>query len=245
MTLGEITRLLDGISPFELQESWDNSGLLIGSKDDTFDHVVVSLDIDEAMLDEVAERTLIITHHPLIFGKLNRLDFSQYPAKFIRKMIKKDIFHIALHTNFDKTHLNHYVAKEVLGLANIEVNDFVCYGEVPEQSLEAYAADLKKRLGLEKVTFTKAGERVRRVALTTGSGASMLKYVDADCFLTGDIKYHDAMEALALNISLIDITHYGSERFFSQILCEILNHNGIKAIIKNSKDPFTIMQEIK
>ena len=73
----------------------------------------------------------------------------------------------------------------------------------------------------------------------------MLKYVDADCFLTGDIKYHDAMEALALNISLIDITHYGSEWFFSQILCEILNHNGIKAIIKNSKDPFTIMQEIK
>ena len=112
MTLGEITRLLDGISPFELQESWDNSGLLIGAKDDSFDHVVVSLDIDEAMLDEVSERTLIITHHPLIFGKLNRLDFSQYPAKFIRKMIKKDIFHIALHTNFDKTHLNQYVAKE-------------------------------------------------------------------------------------------------------------------------------------
>jgi putative NIF3 family GTP cyclohydrolase 1 type 2 len=53
------------------------------------------------------------------------------------------------------------------------------------------------------------------------------------------------MEALALGISMIDITHYGSEKFFSQILCEILKHNGIKAIIRNSKDPFTIMQEIK
>ncbi len=245
MTLGEVYNLLDRISPFELQEAWDNSGLLIGSQVDTFDHVVVSLDIDMAMLEEVPERTLIITHHPLIFGKLNRLDFSQYPAKLIQKMIKKDIFHIALHTNFDKTHLNEYVAKEVLGLEDIEMSDFVCYGNVPEQSLEDYAESVKKKLGLEKIKMTKAGERVRRVALTTGSGASLLKYVKADCFLTGDIKYHDAMEALALDISLIDITHYGSERFFSQILCEILNHNGIKAIIKNSKDPFTIMQEIK
>lgn len=245
MTLGEIYTLLDGISPFELQEAWDNSGLLIGSPDDSFDHVVVALDIDEQMLDEVEEKSLIITHHPLIFGKLNRLDFSHYPARFIQKMIKKDIFHIALHTNFDKTHLNRYVAENVLNLADIEADEFVCYGDVPEQSLESFASDIQAKLGLEKIKYTKAGGTVRRVALATGSGASLLSHIDADCFLTGDIKYHDAMEALALNISLIDITHYGSERFFSQILCEILKHNGIKAIIKNSKNPFTIMQEIK
>ena len=245
MRLREIYTLLDGISPFALQEAWDNAGLLVGAPDDVFEHVVVSLDIDDEILDEVEAKTLIITHHPLIFGKLSRLDFSQYPAKFIQKMIKKDIYHIALHTNFDKTHLNRFVAEKVLKLQNLEVTDSVCYGEVEEQSIAAYAASLKTLFGLEKITFVKGKERVRRVALVTGSGASFLKNIEADCFLTGDIKYHDAMEAAAINISLIDITHYASERFFSQILCEILNHNGIKAIIKNSKDPFTIMQEIK
>ena len=238
--------LLDSVSPFELQEAWDNSGLLIGSKDDTFDEVVVALDMDEAMLEELPENTLIITHHPLIFGKLNRLDFSTYPAKYIRTMIRKNISHIALHTNFDKTHLNRHVAEKVLGLKNIEVRDFVCYGEIEAMPVEAYAKKLEALFGLEGVRFTKAHDRpIRKVALTTGAGASLLSYIKADCFLTGDVKYHDAMEALALNINVIDITHYASERFFSPILCEILNHNGIKAIIKNSKDPFTIMQETK
>jgi len=73
----------------------------------------------------------------------------------------------------------------------------------------------------------------------------MLGYIDADCFLTGDIKYHDGMQAQAMGISMIDITHFGSERFFPEILCEMLKHNGIKGIIADSKDPFTIMQEKK
>ncbi len=238
--------LLDSVSPFELQEAWDNSGLLVGSLEESFDEVFIALDMDETMLDELPENALIITHHPLIFGKLSRLDFSTYPAKYLRTMMRKNISHIALHTNFDKSHLNRYVATEVLKLEKIEERDFVCYGEIPEQSVETYAVQLKEIFGLEGVRYTKAHERpIKRVALTTGAGASLTAKIKADCFLTGDIKYHDAMEALALGVDVIDITHYASERFFSPILCEILNHNGIKAIIKNSKDPFTIMQETK
>ena len=50
--------------------------------------------------------------------------------------------------------------------------------------------------------------RLKSVALTTGSGMSLLPNIKADCFLTGDIKYHEAMEAKARGISLIDIGHY-------------------------------------
>jgi len=245
LKLRELYDLLDGISPFELQEAWDNSGLLVGSMEETFTDVILSIDIDEGVLEAAPEGSVILTHHPLIFGKMNRLDFSTYPAKYLRTMIKKNLSHIAMHTNFDKTHLNRHVAENVLGWNNVEVKDFVCYGEIEEQGVETYAKKLKAIFGLDKIKITKAKDPIRRVALTTGSGASMLKYIDADCFLTGDIKYHDAMEALALNISMIDITHFASESFFSQILCEILKHNGISAIINDSKDPFTIMQEIK
>lgn len=59
----------------------------------------------------------------------------------------------------------------------------------------------------------KSSQRIKRVALTTGSGCSLIKSIKADCFLTGDIKYHDAMEAKSINLSMIDIGHFESERF--------------------------------
>ena len=70
----------------------------------------------------------------------------------------------------------------------------------------------------------------------------MINEVNADCFLTGDIKYHDAMEASLRKISLIDIGHYESEHHFSPLilgLCEkYLKKNELKAIITASKNPF-------
>ncbi len=70
----------------------------------------------------------------------------------------------------------------------------------------------------------------------------MISQVNADCFLTGDIKYHDAMEAKARGISLIDIRHYESEKHFSPLLLglveEYLKKNKLKAIITASKNPF-------
>jgi len=77
------------------------------------------------------------------------------------------------------------------------------------------------------------------VALTTGSGCSLMKSIDADCFLTGDVKYHDAMEAKSIKMSLIDIGHFESEHFFAQILHEHLKILGLEAIISSSKNPFT------
>ena len=53
---------------------------------------------------------------------------------------------------------------------------------------------------------------------------SLLPYIKADLFLTGDIKYHEAMEAKALGISLIDIGHFESEIFFSEILYKLLEN---------------------
>ena len=83
-------------------------------------------------------------------------------------------------------------------------------------------------------------EVIRSIALTTGSGASLINEVEADCFLTGDIKYHDAMKAMSENLMMVDIGHYESERFFAEILLEELKVLPILAIIANSKNPFHI-----
>ncbi|EAH7569114.1 Nif3-like dinuclear metal center hexameric protein, partial [Campylobacter jejuni] len=66
MKLSEIYNFLDQLSPFDIQESWDNSGILLGDRDSEISTVYLSLDIDENIIKEASENSLIITHHPLI-----------------------------------------------------------------------------------------------------------------------------------------------------------------------------------
>lgn len=65
--------------------------------------------------------------------------------------------------------------------------------------------------------------------------------VSADCFLTGDIKYHDAMKAMSQNLMMVDIGHYESEQFFAEILKVELENLGLLGIIAQSKNPFEIV----
>ena len=238
MKISEIYAYLDGLSPFEIQESWDNSGLLVGDFSQEISSVALSIDVDENLIDSLEENTLLVTHHPIIFGGLKQLEFSKYPANLIQKMIQKNISNIAMHTNFDQTHLNHFVATEVLGYKISNKDGFVAYMDIDED-FDVFAKKVSLAFGLPHARCVKTSERVKRVALTTGSGCSLMRSIEADCFLTGDVKYHDAMEAKSINLSLIDIGHYESEQFFAQILQKYLKNLGLKVIIASSENPFT------
>ena len=238
MKISEIYKFLNELSPFELQEPWDNSGLLLGDFNQDVQKIVLSIDVDESLIDTIDENTLLITHHPIIFGGLKQLEFSKYPANLIQKMIQKNISNIAMHTNFDQTHLNEYVATEVLGYKIAEKDGFVAYLDVNED-FDVFARKVSIAFSLPHAKCVKCSNFIKRVALTTGSGCSLIKSIDADCFLTGDVKYHDAMEAKSINMSLIDIGHFESEHFFAEILLKHLNILGLEAIIASSKNPFT------
>jgi putative NIF3 family GTP cyclohydrolase 1 type 2 len=153
-------------------------------------------------------------------------------------MIKKEISNIAMHTNFDQTHLNAYVAEEVLGHKIDAQDGFVVYLDI-QDSFDAFAEKVARKLCLEQLKTVKCSETVTRIALTTGSGASLIDTIEADCFLTGDIKYHDAMKAKTLGLSLIDIGHFESERYFGEVLSGYLKNLGLTVIISSSKNPFT------
>jgi len=238
VTLAELVKALDEISPFELQEGWDNSGLLVGHPDREVETAVLSIDIDKELVESAPEGSVIITHHPLIFGKMNKLDFSTYPAIHLETMVKRNLSHVALHTNFDRTHLNRHVTETILGFGNPECEGFFCKVET-DVAFDDLLRDLTGKLGLDAPKAVRCHDRVRSLAITTGSGASLLDFVDADCFLTGDIKYHDAMKAKALGISMIDIAHFESERHFAPLLAAELKNMPITAIISDSKNPFT------
>ena len=238
MQLKQIYKILDELSPFELQASWDNSGLQVGEMDDDVKQVYLSLDVDSSLLEEVKENSLIVVHHPLIFKGLKRLDSSIYPSKLIKKMIKKDISLVAMHTNFDITHLNKYVVSEVLGYKDITCDGHICYFDV-DCSFEELALHVKSALGLDIVRSVGNKKQVKRCALTTGSGGDLIGEVEADCFLSGDFKYHQALEAKENNLNLLDIGHFESESHFPACLSKNLINFPLKAIITNSKNPFS------
>lgn len=241
MKLIDIYNMLDSISPFMLQEKWDNSGILVGALEDEIKKVYISIDLDEAMLEDIEEESLIITHHPLIFSPLKKLNFDSYSTKLLRILIKKNIALISMHTNIDKTHLNDYVGREILGFPFEKKEECIATCKV-DLSFDDLQKDLASKLGLKYLKSVKCHEKIKSIALVTGAGMSMINEVKADCFLTGDIKYHDAMEAKLRGISLIDIRHYESEQHFSPLVKglveENLKKNDLQAIIKASKNPF-------
>ena len=237
MKLQEIYNYLDKVSPFELQEKWDNSGLIVGDMTRDISEVVVSLDIDDEMIESAKEGTLFIVHHPLIFGSLTQLDFEKYPSNLLEKMILKKQSFIAMHTNFDQTHLNKYVFEKILGFKVDEQNAFLCTTK-GEWKYKELLSLIKEKLNLPTLRVIGKKEVINSIALTTGAGASLMDEVKADCFLTGDIKYHDAMKAMSEDLMMVDIGHYESEHFFAEIMLDELKGLDILAIIANSKNPF-------
>lgn len=237
MKTHQLIKILDEISPFELQEGWDNSGLQVGDLDSEVGEISLCIDLDEELLDSIPENSTIITHHPLIFGSLKRVEANEYPAKFIKKLIIKNINLISMHTNYDKTHLNEYVAKYVLEWEDYQSTDFIIKKEI-NISFNELIVDLKEKFQLKEIKYSKVKENIKTIALTTGAGASFAKKSGVDAYITGDVKYHDAMEAKAMGVSLIDVTHYSSEKFFANSLQKELKNLDINGIIRDLRDPF-------
>ncbi len=240
MKLQAIIDHLNELSPFELQESWDNSGLIVGHPEREVERIVVSLDLDAGMIEEAEEGTLFVVHHPLIFGKLAELDFRRYPANLIERLIRKGQALVAMHTNFDQTHLNRYVFTRVLGLEPEREEPYLCEASV-DWSLEELLERVREAFGLKVLRTVAPRKRIGSVALCTGAGASMIDRVEAECFLTGDIKYHDAMKAMSQGLMMVDIGHFESERFFAELLAEQLKTLPVSVIITPSKNPFTLL----
>jgi dinuclear metal center YbgI/SA1388 family protein len=246
MKLQEIYDLLNNLSPFALQEKWDNAGLLVGSLEDEIENIYLSIDLDEELVSNANENSLIITHHPLIFAGLKKVNYDTYSTKLLRILIKKNISLISMHTNIDKTHLNKYFIENILGFNINNTQEFISTCEV-NMKFDDLLKHVCSKVGLKTAKAVRCNDFIKTVAIVTGSGMSLIDEVKADCFLTGDIKYHDAMEAKARGLSLIDIRHYESERCFAPLveglLSEYLKKNKLKAIITASKNPFEFFIE--
>lgn len=124
MKIKDITNHLEQLAPPVYQESYDNSGLLVGNPDREVSGVLISLDVTEAVIDEAitAGHNLIVAHHPLIFKGLKSLTGKHWVERCVIKAIQHDIAIYAIHTNLDNVHLgvNRKIADK-LGLTSTRI----------------------------------------------------------------------------------------------------------------------------
>ena len=104
MRVRDITSAIEDFAPLSIQESWDNSGLLVGSPDHEVHGVLVGFDCTPELVDEAAAAgmDMIVTHHPLIFGGLKRISPEDPTGEAVIKAVSAGIAVYAAHTTADK-----------------------------------------------------------------------------------------------------------------------------------------------
>ncbi len=241
-TLSDIIRVLEKMAPPSLAEEWDNVGLQVGDPGRNVTSVWVALDPSPDVVAAAcrARVDLLVTHHPLIFRPLSRIDALTPQGAVIAQAVQHRLAVYSMHTNLDAVSagLNDILAHR-LGLKRLKplvLRPGAGSGRphgmgrigwlTRRMPVRELALDVKRRLGIETVRVSgDAMRNVRRVALSTGSGGSLLPQFlasDADAFITGDLRYHEAREIEAAGRGAIDIGHFHSEHVFAGELAQRL-----------------------
>jgi dinuclear metal center YbgI/SA1388 family protein len=122
--LKDVTNFLESFAPLNLQESYDNAGLITGDANTEIKTVLITLDVTEKVVDEAIEKNaqLIVAHHPIVFSGLKKFTGKNYVERTIIKALKNDIAIYAAHTNLDSVEggVNQKIC-EKLGLQNCRI----------------------------------------------------------------------------------------------------------------------------
>lgn len=253
MKLENLINIIERKYPVNIAMDFDNVGLLVGDTEKEINKVMVTLDITSSIIDYAKTENvdLIISHHPMIFNPIKRINMNEITGRKIIKAISNDIAIYAGHTNVDGAidGLNDYVIN-LLQLEGRYIYTDLSYN-LPIRYFELdYAIDIddiveivKNKLKLPSVNLVfdeyYTSRKIKTFALTTGSGMSFLDDVKdkVDLFITGDIKHHDALDALEQGVILIDFGHYGSENKFVDLMGDFLIESSDLEIVKYYSKP--------
>ncbi|MCL2708297.1 MAG: Nif3-like dinuclear metal center hexameric protein [Defluviitaleaceae bacterium] len=241
--------VIERFAPLSSAEDWDNTGLLAGSGKKMVSKIIVALDATLPVIKEAVDGgyDMLITHHPLIFEPLKRIVESDPLGAKLLQLIKNDITLYCAHTNLDVAEggLND-ITFDALGLIDkgpllSPIDDGLSLGRTgflrEAISLERFIDSLAERLAIEAREIRYAGDltkTVKKVGICVGD-ASGRRYMRAaadsgcDVYVTGDVRYHSALDAIDLNLCVVDVTHYRSETAAVLLLAGLLQDEAKKS----------------
>lgn len=221
-TVKNIYDYINSVAPFDTAEQWDNSGFLAGDFRQKVEKAVVTLDVTKSVAEYAASigADLIISHHPIIFGGVS----SVKKGTALYTCVNNDISVISAHTNYDiaKNGINDNLCK-ILSLDDITQieNSFISYGSLDyEMSIDYFAQYVADTLDVSGIRYTDTEKPIKTVAV--GGGAceeyAELALQYADCFVTGDMKYHQMLDFAENDMAVISAGHFETEAMAFKML---------------------------
>lgn len=240
-TVSDIISALEAYAPLRLQESYDNAGLQVGEPEAKATAALLCLDVTERSVEEALERgcSMIISHHPLLFGGVRQVTSDNEQGRIIIKAIRSGISIYSAHTNLDRA--SQGVSMEIaaeLGLSNVKILEpddheplvgLGAVGEIGPMPSFEFLRKVKDAFAVKCLRYSASFSSliVRKVAVCGGAGASLIRKAvesGADAIVTGDVKYHD-FTTWGSKILIADIGHFESELCTKKIFRHILAHS--------------------
>jgi len=231
MKISEIAKCIETIAPLNIQESYDNCGLLIGHLNDDVTKILLCLDVTEEVLQEAISENcdLIVSHHPMIFFGVKKIDSKS----LIYQAIQNKIAIYAAHTNLDSAKFGvSMILAEKLGLKNLRIlkknavdENFGmgAIGTFDNGLSELDFLDLVKKVcQIPTVKHSKLGQKksIKTVALCGGGGSDLRGDAiaqNADAYISSDFK-HWEFHTLNTPLLLVDAGHFETEQYATDIL---------------------------
>lgn len=252
----DIIEKLESLSPTAFAEEWDNVGLLAGRRDKEVKTVYIALDATDDVIREAVRlgADLLLTHHPLIFRKLGRVNTDDFIGRRVCELIRNDISYYAMHTNFDVMGMAD-AAADRLSLCDRQVLNVTHEGEgcgrvgklTRRMSVAELAALVKEKFHVPNVrVFGDLGDIVEIAAVMPGSGGSYIRdalNAGADVMITGDVDHHEGIDAVAQGMAVIDAGHYGIEKLFIPYMEAFINRELLALRIYKAeiREPFIVV----
>ena len=213
---------LNSIAPFETQEDWDNSGMLVGDMNAEVKKAAVVLDIthEEIKKAKAIGADLIISHHPVIFNPIKSVTKGSVPYELAASSINALCCHTPLDIADGGT--NDSLAK-LLGINVTRADDPILrLGTVEPTTAQELAGKIANTLNT-KVRYADAGKTIKKIAICTGAGCSLIEAAgEIDAFITGDASHHNFLDCVHVGITLIAAGHYETEIIVVPVLVKKL-----------------------
>ena len=225
----DLVNIIENFAPLELQEKWDSSGWVVETQKKEVSKVLIALTVTEEVFNQALNNNcdMIISHHPLFFVPLDFQGIDIYCA----------------HTNMDKTNggTTDILVKE-LGLNAYQEGEFLRVCE-DKFSINDLANKIKKVSPNARIINKENLKEVSKIAFCAGSGMDLYNEVidlGCDCFVTGDLKYHSAVDS---KIVLFDVGHFESEVLIKKVFQDLIKDK-IDCVIASETTPFMQISEL-
>lgn len=260
MKIYEIENLIEKEIPKSLAYDWDNVGLLVGNKNNDVKKAFLTLDTNLFTVNEAisAGADIIISHHPIFFEPLKRIDYETPEGQLVKLLIENNISLYAAHTNMDvaKNGINAQLAKmfDLENVGIIEKNNIDPaaglgrYGTLKKPMKFSLFTEVVKMLLKTPVRYCGDENKIiKKAAVASGACAELweaAKELGCDVLITADLKYHQMINAYENGISIIDAGHYPTEICVMDIFEKLLSGSNLEIVKSKNKDIFKFSKEV-